>query len=111
MNKIFKNQELNNMNNQLKDNNQLKEKIIEEHFKNIRTQQSYERMMNTFANLVRYNALYVLPLLLSGSIGYRIHYLGTSSKIIIVKCFMTILCRQKNPGNGSSWISLGMKGR
>lgn len=68
----------------------MKYNIAKEQLKNIRAQQSFERTMDVFGSLSRFCILYILPVLLSGSIGYRVHHLGTSTKLIIVKGFMTI---------------------
>jgi hypothetical protein len=68
----------------------MKYNIAKEQLKNIRAQQSFERTMDVFGSLSRFCILYILPVLLSGSIGYRVHHLGTSAKLVIVKGFMTI---------------------
>ena len=68
----------------------MKYNIAKEQLKNIRAQQTFERTMDVFGSLSRFSILYVLPVLLSGSIGYRVHHLGTSAKLVIVKGFMTI---------------------
>lgn len=68
----------------------MKYNIAQEQLKNIRAQQRFERTMDVFGSISRFSILYILPVLLSGSIGYRVHHLGTSAKLIIVKGFMTI---------------------
>jgi hypothetical protein len=68
----------------------MKYNIAQEQLKNIRAQQHFERTMDVFGSISRFSILYILPILLSGSIGYRVHHLGTSAKLIIVKGFMTI---------------------
>lgn len=68
----------------------MKYNIAKEQLKNIRAQQTFERTMDVFGSLSRFSILYILPVLLSGSIGYRVHHLGTSAKLVIVKGFMTI---------------------
>lgn len=68
----------------------LKQTIFQEHMKNIRSQQRYERFMDALGSFSQFIILYVLPALLSGSIGYQMYRLGKSAKIIILKGILTI---------------------
>ena len=68
----------------------MKYKIANEQLKNIRSQQNFERIMDVFGSISRFSILYILPVILSSCIGYRIHFLGTSAKMLLVKGLMSI---------------------
>ena len=69
---------------------ELKRELALEHLKNIRKQQSYERRNKSLGNFMRFNILYILPAILSSGIGYSIHTLGKSAKLVIIRAIMII---------------------
>ena len=68
----------------------LKHDIAKGHLQNIRSQQRFERIMETFGSMSQFTILYILPAGLSGWIGYKIMLLGKAAKLIMVKCIMLI---------------------